>query len=137
MKKTSSLKLGGVVLIGEYTLPIGPYSDDDFLVIFYDTDDVIKICGVAISDFLTLFNKQFGSTIELKLCNVTNFTSRILFPILLEDKEFLEMTDLGKNFGGLLANFFNQHDKLFLKQDIFNYLLKNTKNFSLESLNDL
>jgi len=88
-------RLAAVAVIGEYTTANGPYIDDYFLV-FVTTPERHHFHGsfyaVGRDALLASLTKRLGSSIECRLCNSTQLTSRCMWPTSLVGSSLFRFT---------------------------------------------
>ncbi|MDR1145326.1 MAG: hypothetical protein LBK71_04230, partial [Verrucomicrobiales bacterium] len=68
-----------IAIIGEYIIEGGPFVEDHFLVLILNYGRMID-CPIETAKEVLNDLRKCGLFSELKLCNKTKFSSRIIFP---------------------------------------------------------
>lgn len=111
-------------VLAEYTTDSGPFLDDHFIVLVSSNKDFFEFStkNKNIQDLIKQVEEKKNGEIKLKLCNVTNFDSQIMYPEFLSGKSFydfkkskLSIFDYIKSFG--IGNVDSK-----LSQEVLNYL---------------
>lgn len=86
------IPLVDVKVIGEYTNQNGPFADDYFICFVTDAPGWTEVSFYAEGRdaLLSELEAYFGADILLGLCWSTDFNSRILWPLRLTGREFIE-----------------------------------------------
>jgi hypothetical protein len=69
-----------VAVIGEYTVPAGPYFEDHFLVIVFRSGQITEYSWAKAREIIPGLQDALRFEIVSRLCNVTKTASRIIFP---------------------------------------------------------
>lgn len=85
-----------VAVVGEYTTPSGPIDDDHFLVIVLRSGNMFLYPTNKIEHLLPPLEKVIGMKVEYGLCNVTDFASRVMFPLTLAGHQLFEFKRTGR-----------------------------------------
>ena len=111
-------------VLGEYTTNSGPFIDDHFIVLVSSNNEFFEFSTTDgdVQELIKKVEKMKNETIKLKLSNVTNFASQIIYPAFLSGEPFydfkktkLSLFEYIKSFG--ISNVNNQ-----LSQVVLNYL---------------
>ena len=88
-----SVEIDDILLIAEYTTNEGPYCDDYFLV--FVTRSYIYQCTFYANGtdmVIQTLSEMFNAPLQLKLCNSTDWNSRVIWPVHLEGSEYFQFT---------------------------------------------
>lgn len=69
-----------ILLVGEYTIPAGPWGDDHFLVIIFRAGQSIEYPMGQSAAVIAALEPILGSKLDVQLCNVTTTASRVMYP---------------------------------------------------------
>src|SRR5580658_444171 len=78
--ETESIDWESTVIVGEYTVPSGPYFDDHFLVIVLRSGRMLECTVGNAKNVISDLERAVGTKIVFQLCNRTDATSRVLYP---------------------------------------------------------
>ncbi len=101
-----SINLSDVHIIGEYTTSEGPYLDDYFFVFLTAKEKgwhEASFYADGREDFLKDLSNALSCPVVLGLCNSANFRTRIIWPLHLSGKPFMEIMPKPTWFGRLIA----------------------------------
>ncbi|MDR1190739.1 MAG: hypothetical protein LBK60_03615 [Verrucomicrobiales bacterium] len=115
-----------IAIIGEYVIDGGPFVEDHFLVLILNSDRMIDYPIQTATEVLNDLRKC-GLFSELKLCNKTKFSSRIIFPNKFMDHLLFDCPTTSHGFRGILQKikqFGIAYDPLSLTDEIKKYLLE-------------
>jgi hypothetical protein len=79
-----------VIVIGEYTIPSGPFGDDHYFVFVFESGEIIESTDDKADLMLENFENARGVKVVPQLSNQTEAASVILFPPTLEGKPLLD-----------------------------------------------
>jgi hypothetical protein len=97
-----SLDWKAVAIVGEYTVPSGPYFDDHFLVIVTSSRKFAEIPSRMADEWIPALEGTIGMKISWGLCNRTDCASRVIFPPALAEHPVYEFSESPTGFWDFL-----------------------------------
>jgi hypothetical protein len=91
-----------VAIVGEYTVPSGPYLDDHFLVLVFRSGETVEYPSEKARKVIPALEEVMGVKLEFGLCNITDAASRIMFPTALAEHPIFEFHESAGGIGSLL-----------------------------------
>ena len=98
---TNVIDTSGIAIIGEYTIDIGPFADDHFLVIILDIGKIISFPVATVLESLDDLGKS-GFHVDFKLSNSTENKSRVVYPICLKERPVFNYKSTATGWRGII-----------------------------------
>ena len=90
------LPLSDLRVLGEYTTPAGPFTEDYFLVFIAGAENIYEgpVASKGCQSLLVELSRKLGNTeIEFGLANETTYRSRVMWPSELVDSEMYKFVE--------------------------------------------
>ena len=91
-----------IALVGEYTVPAGPFIEDHFLVVIFRSGKLVEYSGEDAMQMIEQLEDAIDMPILYDLCSTTELASRVIFPPTLMGRPLFSFFDLPKGVLGFL-----------------------------------
>lgn len=119
-----------IVLIGEYTTPEGPSGDDHFIYVLdsFGNQLTFELSESDVLSWLREIGTKAGADTSLRLCDRTDFSSRVIYPAELQERPLFEYKKIGKSLLAKIVSFGASEYKRSYSLDVKAYLDANGSN---------